>query len=121
MLGIGAVSFGLAIQNKIMIADAAYAGAMYGANSLKNAIDTTGMQQTALNAAAGVKNVAATASYWCTCSGGALTSCATDCGSSADLKFFVQVTVSATYSNFFQFAGLPSTFTLQSTSVMPVE
>jgi Flp pilus assembly protein TadG len=121
MLAVGAVSFGLAIQSSIVVADAAYAGASYGANSVSNATNTAGMQQAALAAGAGVKNITATASYWCTCSGGALVSCPTDCGSNADLKFFVQVTASATYNNFFKYAGMPATFTLQSTSVLPVE
>ncbi len=50
MLAVGAISFGLAVQNSIVVADAANAGALYGANSLSNATNTAGMQQAAIAA-----------------------------------------------------------------------
>jgi len=121
MLGVAAVSFGLAVQNSIIVADAANAGALYGANSTYGATDVTGMQQTAIAAGAGVKNLTATASYWCKCSAiGTAVGCSTNCGTDQPL-YFVQVTASATYNNFFSFMGLPATFTLQSSSVMQAQ
>jgi Flp pilus assembly protein TadG len=121
VLGIAAVSFGMAVQNSEVVADAAYAGAAYGANSTYNSVNTATMQQVALNSAAGVRNLTATATYWCTCTaGGALVSCSSACGTDQPM-YYVQVTVSATYPNFFHYGSLPATFTIQSSCIMPVD
>jgi len=121
LLGIGAVTFGFAVRNSIVVADAAYAGASYGANSTYNSVNTATMQQVALSSGAGVTNMTATATYWCTCSaGGSAVSCSSACGSDQP-SYYVQVATSATYPNFFPYGGLPASFTIKSICVMPVD
>jgi Flp pilus assembly protein TadG len=121
MLGIAAVSFGMAVQTSVVVADAAYAGASYGANSTANSINTATMQSVAVNSGSIVQNLTATATYWCTCSpGGSTVSCSSACGTDQPM-YYVQVTASATYPNFFHYGGLPANFTVQSTCIMPVD
>ncbi len=121
MLAVGAVSFGLAVQQSIIVADAANAGALAGANDTFWITYTSGMQTVAGQASMGTQNFTSTASYFCECTaGGAVVSCSSACGSDQPL-YYVKVTTSSTFNNFFHYAGLPSTFTLQSTSVMPVQ
>jgi len=131
MLGIGALSFGLAVQTSEVLADAANAGALYGANSTYDSVSTTtgytwppfvGIQAVVLQSAAGVPGLAApTVSYWCTCSyGGAIVACSSACGSDQPLSY-ITVKVSATFPSFFPYFGLPATFTINSISTMPVE
>jgi len=121
MLGLGAVSFGLAVQSSIMVADAANAGALYGANNTLNATNTTAMNSAAIMSGAGVKNLTSTANYWCTCTASrASVACTSACGSDQPF-YWVQVTTTATFNNFFNYMGLPSAFTLQSSSIMLVQ
>jgi Flp pilus assembly protein TadG len=121
MLAVGAVSFGMAVQNSIIVADAANAAALAGANDTFWLSYTSGMQTVAGQASFGVKNFSSSASYFCQCTaGGSVVSCTSACGTDQPL-FYVKVTTSSTYNNFFNYLGLPSTFTLQSTSIMPVQ
>jgi Flp pilus assembly protein TadG len=121
MLGIAAVSFGMAVQASVVVADAANAGAAYGANSTYNSVSTTAIQQVALSSGTGVKNLTATAIIWCTCSpGGSVVSCSSACGTDQPLAY-VQVTTSASFPNFFHYGGLPATFTITSICTMPVD
>jgi hypothetical protein len=121
MLGMAAASFGMAIQASEVVADAANAGAAYGANSSYNSVSAAAIQQVALNAGAGVQNLTATATFWCTCSpGGSVVSCSSACGTDQP-SYFVQVTTTATYPNFFHYGSLPATFTLRSICNMPVD
>jgi len=114
MLGMAAASFGMAIQASIVVADAANAGAVYGANSTYNSVSAAAVQQVALNAGAGVPNLTATVTFWCSCSlGGTTVSCSSACGTDQPM-YFVQVKTSATYPNFFHYGTLPATFTLTS-------
>jgi Flp pilus assembly protein TadG len=121
MLGVSALSFGMAVQRSIMVADAANAGALYGANTSYGATDIAGMAQAVMNAGAGVPNLTAVASYWCKCSPtGSVVACTSACGTDQPI-YYVQVTASATYPNFFRYLGLPATFTLQSVSIMQAQ
>ena len=130
ILGIGALSFGLAVQTSEVLADAANAGALYGANSTYDSVSTTtgytwpnfvGIQAVVLQSASGVRglNTTPTVSYWCTCNG-AVVACSYNCSGDQPLAY-VTVIVSASYPNFFHYGGLPATFTIQSSSTMPVE
>jgi Flp pilus assembly protein TadG len=121
MLGVGAVSFGLAVQNGIIVADAANSGTLFGANSTFNGTDTTDMQTVAGYAGAGVPNFTSTATYFCACTaGGTSVSCTSACGSDQPL-YYVKVVTSGSFANFLNLAGLPSTFTLNGATIMPVQ
>jgi Flp pilus assembly protein TadG len=114
MLGMAAVSFGMAIQASLVVADAANAGAVYGANSTYNSVSAAAIQQVALNAGAGVPNLTATVSFWCTCSlGGTTVSCSSACSGDQPM-YFVQVKTTGTFPNFFHYGSLPATFTMTS-------
>jgi Flp pilus assembly protein TadG len=120
-LAIGAVTFGLAVQQGIVVADAANAGALFGANGTYYITYTGGMQIVSWVAAAEASNFTATASYFCECTaGGSVVSCSSACGTDQPL-YYVKVIATETYTNPFRYLGLPSTFTLQSTTVMPVQ
>jgi Flp pilus assembly protein TadG len=121
MLGVGAVSFGLAVQNGIIVADAANSGTLFGANSTLNSTNTTQMQTVAGYAGAGAPSFTSTATYFCACTaGGTGVSCTSACGSDQPL-YYVKVATSASFANFFNFAGLPSTLTLKGATIMPVQ
>ena len=107
MLGIGAVSFGLAVQNSIIVADAANAGGLFGANSTYDITYTSGMQQVATAAGAQVPNFTSTATYFCACTaGGAAVSCTSACGSDQPL-YYVEVVTGGSFANFFSY-GRPA-------------
>ena len=133
LLGLGAVSAGIAVQQSMIVAYAASAGALFGANLIVDGISTPGMQTpdtssgadgipaVALNAGATVNHISATAVAWYTCTAGSLTDQGglTSCSGDQTLTY-VKVTSSVNISNPMTLGGLlPSTFTLQTKSVMP--
>ena len=121
MLGVAAVSFGLAVQQSIVVADASNAGAQVGANGTFWIGYIGGMQDVATEAGKGVSNLSVSASNFCECTaGGSVVSCSSACGTDQPL-YYVKVTTKATVANFFSYLGLPSTFTLQSQTILPVQ
>ncbi len=121
MLGIGAVSFGLAVQAGIIVTDAANAGALFGANDTYDITYTSGMQIVATEAGAQVPNFTSTATYFCACTaGGTAVSCTSACGSDQPL-YYVQVVTGGSFANFFNYGGLPGTFNLKGSIIMPVQ
>jgi len=121
MLALGAVSFGIAVQNSIIVVDTANEGALFGANNTYNATYILGMQQIAGLGATGVQNFTATATSFCECTaGGSVVSCSSACGTDQPL-YYVQVNTSATTNNVFTYLGLPKTFSLNGAVVMPVQ
>jgi Flp pilus assembly protein TadG len=114
LLVIGVVDFGRAFYDSIELENAARAGAQYGAI---NPTDTAGMIAAAKSdASTDISSVTATASYGCMCSDGTGVSanCATapSCSSSTRQVNYVQVNTSYTYSTFFPWPGVPSSFAL---------
>ena len=121
MLAVGSISFGLAVQTGIIVADAANAGALAGANSTYWATDTNDVHTVTVEAGLNTQNFTSTVSYFCACTaGGAVVDCTSACGSDQPL-YYVKVTASSTLNNFFHYAGLPSTFSLQGATIMPVQ
>jgi Flp pilus assembly protein TadG len=119
LLTFGAIDFGRAFYLEIEIAGAAHAAAMYGS---QNPTDTAGMKTAAQDDAPNVPNLSVgTPTYGTECSDGtsytANTSTMPTC-SSTTAVYRVNVTVSATYSPFIPWPGVPSTTTLSSSASM---
>lgn len=122
MLLIGLIEMGRFAYYSIIVANAARAGAQYGAQNLVTAADSTGMKQAALNDGQNISGltVPTPPSYSCQCADGTASTCeATDCSSSHRLTY-VQVDTRGTYSSLFNYPGLPSTFTVNSQAIMQV-
>ena len=121
MLLIGLVEIGRFAYYSIMVANAARAGAQYGAQNLQTAADWNGMEQAALNDGSNVGlSFPDAPSYACQCADGSPSTCdATDCSSSHRLTY-VEVDTQGTYNSLFNYPGLPSTITVNGQATMQV-
>jgi len=120
MLSIGVVDFGLAIEQGIVVSSAAHAGAEYGATE-GNSNNTASMQTAALNAGKSLgSTLTATATTWCTCTAGSLTtvSCTSLCSLYDPPIQYVQVQTTATVPILLRFSGLPRTIPLNGNSTL---
>ena len=121
LLLMGVIDFGLATQQAMVVSEAAYAGAQYGAIA-GNSTNFAGMQTIATNSAKGISGFTVTASEWCACSpGGASVSCSSTCSSYGAPVAYVQVITKATASLLFRFTGIPLTVPLQGVCVLRVQ
>lgn len=119
---VGGAEFARVSYAAIEVANAARAGAAYGAQNHLTALNTSTMQSIAQSDAPNVANLTATASTFCTCSNGTSITCAnaaTTC--SARVIPYVKVIASASVNPLFHVPGLPTTYNLQSTAQMRVE
>ncbi len=109
--------FGRALYFAIEVNNAARAGVQYGVQSPITAADIPGMERAALNDAANVPSMSATAAQYCECPGGAMTACppATSC---SNLEVYVEVNTSATFHTLVNYPGLPSTVTVSGKALM---
>jgi Flp pilus assembly protein TadG len=119
LLALGVFDFGFAIEQGIVVASAAHAGAEYGAAE-GNCNNTAGMQSAAMAAAPGIANFSATATTWCVCVAGSssVIPCTTNCNI-YDLPIqYVQVQTSASVPVLIPFTGLPPSISLTGVSTM---
>jgi Flp pilus assembly protein TadG len=124
---VGAAEFGRLAYAAIEVANAARAGAAYGAQSHITASNYTGMQLAATQDAPNVTGITATATNFCACSSApstpvsctaVLTSCSTAPLHSLE---YVQVNTTAMIGPLFNYPGIPHTFTLTGQAIMRVE
>jgi Flp pilus assembly protein TadG len=121
MLILGVIDFSLLTEQAMVIDEAAFAAAEYGAAS-GNSSNFAGMQTVATNSARGIVGFVATASTWCACSpGGAAVSCTSTCTSYGKPIEYVQVITSATASLLFGFTGIPLTVPLRGVCILRVQ
>src|ERR1700680_3365484 len=122
LLLIGVVQVGILSYAGIEVANAAQAGAKYGAQNRATAADTAGITTAMQNDAANLTLNAPTIQRWCACEGGTAvssggTACsgfsAASCVSPNRVVEWVQVDTSSTINPSFHYPGLPNTFTLQ--------
>jgi Flp pilus assembly protein TadG len=118
LLLLGVVDFGRAFYLAMEIAGAAQAGAVYGA---QNPRDSAGIIAAALDDAPDVPNLTvATPSFGCECSDGTAYSAA--CSSAPtcanNLVYRVKVTVSASYSPWIPWPGIPTIILLSNSAIM---
>lgn len=109
--------FARVFYTSIAVANAARAGVQYGAQCYNTAIETSNVEQAALNDGQNVSGLSATSSVFCECSGSVVACSPAQCASP---QAFVKVTTSATFSPLFKYPGIPSSVPLSSTAVMEV-
>lgn len=125
LLILGTIEFGRAAYFDIEVADAARAGALYGAQSMADAEDTAGIRQAVLNDAQDIPPAnftTLTSSVSCTCPGSGNVGTPAQCGTALGCtpQVFVTVQVQDSQPTLFQYPGIPDPFTLKSTYVMAV-
>ena len=103
LLFMGILDFSLVIQEAMVVNEAAYAAAQYGAVS-GNSSNFSTMQTIATNSAKGVTGFSVTATKWCACSpGGTAVLCTSSCPSYGTPIGYVQVSTSATAAILFKY------------------
>ena len=122
---IGTVEFARFAWATIEAANAARAGASYGAQSHITAADTTGIEAVALDDGINLSGLTATAFQSCACSTApsATITCSTAltaCPSPATIQVYVQVNTTATVTPLMTYPGLPAQFTAQGQAIMEV-
>ncbi|MGA7926032.1 MAG: TadE/TadG family type IV pilus assembly protein [Candidatus Sulfotelmatobacter sp.] len=126
LLIMGTFEFGRLAYISMEVANAANAGAHYGAQNHITASDTAGMQLAAQSDAANMEGLSATAIYFCACSNVAGsptqtlgTGCKTTCTSPGILLEYVKVSTSATVAPVTAFTT--AKFKLQGQAIVRVE
>jgi len=133
LLSIGVIEMGRYAYIGILVGNAARAGADYGAQSLAQAADTTGIQTAADNDFQSngqpVSNLTVNSSTACGCDSGGTTTAQTCTVASANTCTSVSkqvwvvtlsVTASGTFRPMFTYPGVPSSVALSRTSTMRV-
>lgn len=122
LLFLATVELGRMFYFTIQVSNAARAGVQYGALSIINASDNTGMQNAAISDASNVRGLTADASHYCVCSNGtSAPNCkTTDCSGGSRMEVYVQVTTSAPFQSLTGFAGIVLPSTLTGNAVMRV-
>jgi Flp pilus assembly protein TadG len=122
LLLVGIIEVGRFAYYSILVANAARAGAQYGAQGLATAADTPGIQAAAENDGQNLPQLAVTASQQCGCNGAGLsgTCPASGCLLPNHPLVYVQVQATGTFNSLFNYPGLPPSFTVTSTEKMRV-
>jgi Flp pilus assembly protein TadG len=131
---IGGIELGRYAYIAILVGNAARAGAGYGAQSLVQSVDTTGIQAAADNDfqsnGQNVSKLTVTSSTSCGCDNGGTTTsavCTTTANASAGTcaaghwVVTVSVTASGTFNSLFSYPGIPTSIALSKTSTMRVD
>lgn len=122
LLLIGSAEFARLAYASIEVANAARAGIQYGAQNRSTSVDLTGMEAAAVQDAANVTALQASAANFCVCGSGGPINCASAQSScNGRILDYVQVNTSATVDPLFHCPGLPKTFTMYGQAVMRVE
>ncbi len=114
LLLVGAVDYGRAFYTSVTVANAARAGAEYGAQNVAMSVDTAGMKNFAQGDGqdAGTLNLSAT--HFCQCAG--VAHACTMCGGGVAPEVYVQVTATKPLSTLLKYPGLPATITIVRTA-----
>jgi Flp pilus assembly protein TadG len=127
---VGIIEFGRYAYLSILVANAARAGAAYGAQSLPQSVDTAGIQAAANNDfqnGQSLTGLTVTFSTSCGCdNGGTLTSAACTGGTagtcaSGHWVVAVSVQAKATFNSLFGFPGIPKSITVTKNAAMRVD
>jgi Flp pilus assembly protein TadG len=127
LLLVGIIEIGRFSYYSILVANAARAGAQYGALSLATAADGAGIKTAAENDGQNVTGLSVdNPTQLCGCSAAIVsgsapgTACPATCTPPDHGLVYVQVTATGTFSSLFNYPGLPTTFTVSSTEKMRV-
>lgn len=123
LLMFGSIDLGRAYFVGLEVADAAHAGAEYGA---QNPTDATGISAAATNSAKNLQNLNVTSSWGCECSDGssftancapALT-CVGNANRGANVVHRMQVQAQSVYTTWVPWPGIPSSITVTKTATV---
>jgi len=122
LLAVGIIEIGRYAYYSILVADAARAGAQYGAQNLATAADTAGIRTAAENDGQNLSALHVTVRHECGCTGSSIgTGCpATACASPNHALVYVKVTVTGTFNSLFKYPGIPQSIDCDSTELMRV-
>jgi Flp pilus assembly protein TadG len=130
LLSLGVIEVGRFAYISILVANAARAGAAYGAQSLTRSADTAGISTAAKNdfLSNGQTSLTVTSAPTCGCdSNGTTTSAACtgvsagSCPGGGHWVVLVRVTAGGTYNSLFNYPGIPRNMTLSNTAIMRVQ
>ena len=118
---IGMINLAVAIEQGIVVSEAAEEGTRYGTLSSKST-DLIGMQNAAIAAASRLSGFSATATTWCSCvPAGAVVNCSNSCPGSSPPDKYIQVQTSATIQALTNYPGLAADFALKGFSALRVQ
>ncbi len=121
LLALGVVDFGLAIQQGMLVQEAATAGALYGSLDNYNASQPSFSQYAGTVAGVGAPGLTTTVTSYCICTlGGAVIFCTNSCSGDKP-QMYVQSTATSSFASMFPYKFLPSSFNLSSTVVIQVQ
>jgi|SRR5579863_9401923 len=114
---LGAAELARVAYAAIEVANAARAGAQYGAQGGFTASDTTGIANAAAADAANLTGLITTSSYSCACSDGSASTCQpTDCANS-QIEQTLTVNTQASIDPLIHLPGLPTQYTLKGQAI----
>ncbi len=122
LLAVGVSDLGRVFFTGITVANAARAGAQWGAQSTATSTDTVNMNLAATNDAADAGAVTVSSRSFCRCDAGEIGDCTTgNCGAYGNYRLYVEVTVTKAVNLIFGYPGLPSSVTLSRTATFRVQ
>jgi Flp pilus assembly protein TadG len=123
LLLLAAADLGRLFYTYISLNSAVRAGAQYGAQSRVNAANTSGIENAITNDSSNITLTGAPTVSQCTCISGsnvAVCSSTYPCSDNPGATF-VTVTASTTFKTIMQIPGFPSSTTLTSTAITPIQ
>ncbi|HYN80371.1 MAG TPA: TadE family protein [Gemmatimonadaceae bacterium] len=122
LLAIIASDFARVYFTGITVANAARAGAQYGAQSTATSGDTAGMNLAARQDGANAGVVAVTSRSFCRCDAGEVADCTVgDCGAYGVYRLYVEVTATKAVSMVFRYPGMPTSYSFSRTATLRVQ
>jgi len=123
---LAAADFGRLFYLSVAVNNAARAGVQYGAQNVGTASDTSasgGIVQAAKNDATNLHGFSATASEFCECPNGVSSTSTVTCPGGgplpcADMRIYVQVNTSATFTTILSWPGIPSSVVVNGNAQM---
>jgi len=122
LLAVGIIEIGRYAYYSILVADAARAGAQYGAQNLATAADAAGIRTAAENDGQNLTELKVTVQHECGCTGSSIGGAcpATGCASPNHALVYVKVTVTGKFNSLFKYPGIPQSIDCDSTELMRV-
>lgn len=124
LIGIGVSDIGRVFFTGITVANAARAGAQWGAQSTAMSADTVAINLAATNDALDAGAITVSSRSFCQCDNntGEVADCtAGDCGAYGTYRLYVEVTASKVVNLIFQYPGFPGSVTLSRTATFRVQ
>jgi Flp pilus assembly protein TadG len=121
LFAVGAAEFGRLYFASITIANAARAGAQYGAQDTSHSTDFAGINAAAQNEAGDLGTINSFPSTFCRCPDGTAPACSASCGSYGAPQVFVKDSVTKSITLFMRYPGLPASITVRKVAIFRVQ